>query len=122
MDARGQALVATGGGPFPDVLRAQREHRLVSSIVSAGGESEARVALPLDGAGRGSALALRKSLSDLTGAQRVVRRALPVAAAIALTAALLVAFLVAGRPRPAGALRAGRVRAAHGSRRTSARP
>jgi signal transduction histidine kinase len=96
VDTRGRVLVATGGGPFPAISEAQREHRLVRGIVSVGDASEARVALPLEGSGRGNVLGLRKSLGDQTAAERVVRRALPLAAAIALTAALLVAILVAG--------------------------
>jgi signal transduction histidine kinase len=98
VDAHGTVLAATGlddRRPLSDVAAAVREQRLVSGIVNTGDESEARVAIPLTVAGQTFGLALRKPLGDLTAAELVVRRAFPVAAVIALVAALAAGFALA---------------------------
>jgi signal transduction histidine kinase len=98
IDDHGSVLAATGlddRRSLSDATAALREQRLVSGIVNTGDESEARVAVPLTGAGASYGLALRKPLGDLTAAELVVRRALPVAAVIALVAALAAGFALA---------------------------
>jgi signal transduction histidine kinase len=100
LDSRGGVLAATDLDPrerFSDVTRAIRERRLLSSIAPTGGDAEAQVAVPLSSGNRRYGLALRKSLDDLRAAQRVVRRALLVAALIVLTVALAGGFLLGAR-------------------------
>jgi signal transduction histidine kinase len=99
LDPRGQILAANNferGARFDDVVRAIREDRLVAGITS-GSEGEAKVAVPLEADGRRFGLGLRKSLEDLSAAQRVVRRSLLIAALIALSVALLGGMALATR-------------------------
>lgn len=100
VDAQGRTLAATNldaSERFPDAARALRERRPVSAIVDNGGEGEAQAAIPLEAHGHRLGLALRKSLDDLSSAQRVVRRSLAVAGLIALAVALLAGIVLAGR-------------------------
>lgn len=99
-DRRGRLLARAGSRlreRFPQVARAIRQQRLVSGTMSYGEDQQAWVAAPVDAGGRHMGLGLRKSLSDLGAAQRVVGRGLFVAGLIALVAALLVGAAIAGR-------------------------
>jgi signal transduction histidine kinase len=100
LDDRGRPLTATDLDPaerFTDVAQAIREQRVVARTSEVGGEGEAQVAIALEADGRPFGLALRKSLDDLSSAQAVVRRALLVAALIALGVALLAGVALATR-------------------------
>ena len=99
-DGRGRILARAGirlGHRFPQVARATHERRLVRGTVSYGEGQEAWVAVPLEAGGRRFGLGLRKSLTDLGAAQRVVERGFLAAGLIALVAALVAGAAIAGR-------------------------
>jgi signal transduction histidine kinase len=99
-DDRGRVLA--GNKPvrrtlLPDLALAIREHRLVSGVVTAGGEQQAQVAIPLEAGGRRFGLALQKSLREVSAAHDVVARALLFAGLIGLAVALVAGAVLAGR-------------------------
>ena len=103
LDRGGQVLSATSldaGERFADAAAAIRSRRVISGIASGSQDEdadEARVAVPFRVGGREYALALRKSLDDLSSAQAVFRRALLVAALLALAVALVTGVALATR-------------------------
>lgn len=85
-------------GPTTDAVRAIRERRTVSSTISDEDGQAAQVTVPFRTADdQQYALTLRRSLTGVDAAQRVVRHALLVAGLIALVVALLAGLALAGR-------------------------
>ena len=99
-DARGRRLVATDRDArdrYPEVRQALDRDAVVSRFGRGDGRAQAQVALPVRGDGARFAVSLRKSLSDVNGAQDVVQRSLLAAAFVALGAAVAAGIALASR-------------------------
>lgn len=103
-DAAGRVLVSTDPDGAvdadPTARQAVRRHRTSGTIAREDGDGDgdvAEVVRPLDVGGRRYALVLEHSLSDLVSAQRVLRRGLVLAGAIALLVAVASGLVLASR-------------------------
>jgi signal transduction histidine kinase len=86
---------STPADPFDDAARAFRTHRRVLSFGTADETQVARVAIPLTIGGESYVLAVRRPLSELSGAVHVVRIAFVYAALAGLGLTLLVGIPLA---------------------------
>lgn len=100
VDSAGRVLAGTDLDPdqrFPEAARAVSGHHLVRGLDGSGSDREVRVAVAVTASGRRFAIVLRESLSAVSGAVSVVRRAFVIAAAITLLVALMLGVLIATR-------------------------
>ena len=103
VDSQGRVLSATSLDPgerFADATAAIRSGRTISGTAGTTeeeDEDEAQVAVPFKVDGRPLALAVRKSLDDISSTQEVVRSALLVAALLALAVAVVAGVILASR-------------------------
>ena len=103
VDSQGRVLSATSLDPgerFADATAAIRSGRTISGTAGTTeeeDEDEAQVAVPFKVDGRPLALAVRKSLDDISSTQEVVRSALLVAALLALAVAVVAGAILASR-------------------------
>jgi signal transduction histidine kinase len=96
----GQVLAATDLDPgerFTDASAAVRSDTTETDVVEREGQSQGKVAVPVDADGKRFALVLRRPLEAVTVAGDAVRQGMLVAAIAALVAALVVGVLVARR-------------------------
>ncbi len=116
IDSTGRVLVNTGLQPaqvLSVASRALRGGRVAQILAGSGSDREVRVAIPVDVFGHRFAVALRKSLSAVTGAVSVVRHAFLIAVVITLLLALALGSLIATRlVRRLRGLRAAAIRVA----------
>ena len=103
-DAHGRELADTdpdalgnepNGGPYDDVARALRTGRRVRSVRGAGGNGQARLALPVVEHDQRLAIALRRSLAQTHATVGVVRRAFATAAVVGLGLAVVLGIALA---------------------------